>query len=206
MVVASITLQWGIEMGQKYAAYNAQGAITAYYDSVDSPVPSGVNAIEITDAQWQTCISTSGYTVQNGQLVAPTPPTAAQQLANAQAAGCASIDSAADSVYVQVGGPSPGRLAEYQQANTDAQAFKTAGYTGTIPQTIQCWATAANLTAQAAADNILATASQWEAILVGIRSARLLGKANVNAATTVAAAQSAAATAIANVKAAAGIS
>lgn len=50
-------------MGHKFAAYNAQGAITAYYDSVDSPVPSGVNAIEITDAQWQAAISTQGYPI-----------------------------------------------------------------------------------------------------------------------------------------------
>ncbi|MFL9907360.1 hypothetical protein [Paraburkholderia sp. RL17-337-BIB-A] len=73
-------------MGQKFAAYNAQGAIMAFYDSVDSPVPEGVTAIEITDAQWQTCIATSGYTVVNGALVAPTPPappTAAQIAAQA---------------------------------------------------------------------------------------------------------------------------
>jgi hypothetical protein len=61
-------------MGQKYAAYNAQGAITGFYDGAISPVPDGVNAIEITDAQWQTCLSNPGYTVADGALVAPTPP------------------------------------------------------------------------------------------------------------------------------------
>jgi hypothetical protein len=31
-------------MGQKFAAFNAQGAIVAFYDSVDSPVPADVLA------------------------------------------------------------------------------------------------------------------------------------------------------------------
>jgi hypothetical protein len=42
-------------MGQKFAAYNPSGAIIAFYDSVDSPAPQSVTAIEITDAQRQTC-------------------------------------------------------------------------------------------------------------------------------------------------------
>lgn len=70
-------------MGQKYAAYNSTGAIVAFYDSIDSPVPQGVTTIEITDAQWQTCLDNPGYTVSSGALVAPTPPTAAQLAAAA---------------------------------------------------------------------------------------------------------------------------
>ncbi|HEX8894480.1 MAG TPA: hypothetical protein VF783_14210 [Terriglobales bacterium] len=74
-------------MGQKYAAYNSSGGVVAFYDSIDSPVPNGVNAIAISDAQWQTCISTSGYTVQNGVLTAPSAAViAAQQTAAAWAA------------------------------------------------------------------------------------------------------------------------
>lgn len=66
-------------MNQRFAAYDAQGNIYAYYHSEDSPVPAGVtNTLAITDAQWQTCIGTPGYTVKNGALVAPIPPTAAQ--------------------------------------------------------------------------------------------------------------------------------
>ncbi|BCF96645.1 hypothetical protein PPGU19_012140 [Paraburkholderia sp. PGU19] len=70
-------------MGQKFAAYDAQGNITAYYDAIDSPVPSGVTStLEITDAQWQACISTQGYKIQGGALVAPsTTQIAAQQAA-----------------------------------------------------------------------------------------------------------------------------
>lgn len=73
-------------MSQKFAAYNTAGAVTAYYDSVDSPVPAGVTSVlEITDAQWQACISNPGWTVVNGALVAPVQPTAAQIAATAAA-------------------------------------------------------------------------------------------------------------------------
>jgi hypothetical protein len=65
-------------MGQKFAAYNAQGAITAYYDSIDSPPPSGILTLSVTEPEWLTCISNPGWTVENGALVAPVPPTAAQ--------------------------------------------------------------------------------------------------------------------------------
>jgi hypothetical protein len=87
-------------MGQKFAAYNAQGAITGFYDSVDSPLPTGVTALEITDAQWQTCLATPGYSVADGALVAPATPTAAQiaaqQAAIAWAAYQASAKAALD--------------------------------------------------------------------------------------------------------------
>ncbi|MCT7317557.1 hypothetical protein N5I87_16235 [Ralstonia sp. CHL-2022] len=63
-------------MNQKFAAYDAQGRITTYYDNVDSPVPDGMtNVIEITQDEWLACINQPGYTVVNGALVAPLPPT-----------------------------------------------------------------------------------------------------------------------------------
>jgi len=58
-------------MGQKSAAYNGQGAIVGFYDDVDSPAPQGVTTIEITDAQWATCLTVPGWTVVDGALVAP---------------------------------------------------------------------------------------------------------------------------------------
>lgn len=82
-------------MGQKYAAYDTQGNIAAYYDSVDSPVPASISAtLAITDAQWQTCINTPGYKVVGGALVAPPAPTAAQLLSSAQSAQIATIEAA----------------------------------------------------------------------------------------------------------------
>ncbi len=188
-------------MGQKLAAYNAAGAIVAFYDTEDSPAPVGANTIAITDAQWMECLTTSGYTVSGGALVAPVALTAAQQLAAIQPQLCAQIDATADQVYIAIGGPSPGRLAEYQQAKADALAYQAAGYSGTVPATIQCWATASNITAQAAAQSVLTTATQWEGALTAIRSARLLGKSAVTAAVTTIAAQSAALAAIAQIQA-----
>ncbi len=81
-------------MGKKFAAYDAQGSITAFYDDEDSPAPEGVSAIEITEDQWQGCLCTPGYKVVGGHLVAPPPPTAAQILAAAQASQIAIIESA----------------------------------------------------------------------------------------------------------------
>lgn len=59
-------------MGQKSAAYDSLGAIVGFYDSEHSPVPEGVTAIEITDDQWQTCLSQDGWRVGGGALMGPT--------------------------------------------------------------------------------------------------------------------------------------
>lgn len=88
-------------MGQKYAAYNSTGSIIAFYDSEDSPVPTGVDVIEITDAQWQTCLDNPGWTIANGELVAPAAPTAAEMLVAAQTAKTADVYAAYQSA-VQV--------------------------------------------------------------------------------------------------------
>lgn len=40
-------------MGQKFAAHDATGAITGFYDDAISPPPAGVTAIEITAAQYR---------------------------------------------------------------------------------------------------------------------------------------------------------
>lgn len=82
-------------MGQKYAAYDSTGAIVAFYDSVDSPAPQGVKAVQITDAQWQTCLSNPGYTVMSGALVAPVAPTAAQVAAQQAAAAWSAYQASA---------------------------------------------------------------------------------------------------------------
>lgn len=91
------------------------------------------------------------------------------------------IDRAVDDVYAAVIGQ---RHAEYAQAETDAQAYATAGYSGTVPASVQCWATAAGLTAQAAANNILATAAAWRTASQTMRAARLDHKAMAKAATS----------------------
>ncbi|KVD90260.1 phage tail protein [Burkholderia stagnalis] len=40
-------------MGQKFAAFDARGNITAFYDSIDSPAPPGVNVADISDDDWR---------------------------------------------------------------------------------------------------------------------------------------------------------
>jgi hypothetical protein len=61
-------------------------------------------------------------------------------------------------------------------AETEAQAFKDAGYKGIVPNTVQAWATAKQQTSQWAADDILATAAQWRNAQTQIRAERLLYK------------------------------
>jgi hypothetical protein len=88
-------------MGQKFAAYNAQGVITAFYDSADSPVPSGVTAIPITLPQWLACLAAgNGYTVVNGALVAPAEPNEAELLAEAQTSQATLVSNACAAAIV----------------------------------------------------------------------------------------------------------
>ena len=67
-------------MGQKFASYNSNFVVNGFYDSIDSPVPSGVTAIPITDAEWQAALSSpyQPVTVVNGVLTIPSGPTLAQ--------------------------------------------------------------------------------------------------------------------------------
>ena len=113
-------------MGQKFAAYNASGAITAFYDSIDSPVPSGVIAIEITDAQWQECLATPGYTVANGDLVAPAAPTAAELAAQQLAATVAAAFAAGLTITSTSTPAINGTYAVDQSAQTRISAIETA--------------------------------------------------------------------------------
>lgn len=105
-------------MGQKLAAYNTSGAITAFYDTVDSPAPAGVTTIDITDTQWQTCLSNSGYTVVSGVLTPPSPPTPAQLAATAQAIQVSTLQVAYNAaVQANVSYTSKGNITETYQAN-----------------------------------------------------------------------------------------
>lgn len=76
-----------------YAAYNSDGAICGYYHSTHSPLPAGVVAIAITEAEWQESLATPGYTVVNGVLTPPTPPTSEEVLATAIAKQTKSLSS-----------------------------------------------------------------------------------------------------------------
>ncbi|HDR9024825.1 TPA: phage tail protein [Burkholderia vietnamiensis] len=43
-------------MGQKFAAFDTQGNITAFYDSIDSPPPDGADVVSISDDEWRQLI------------------------------------------------------------------------------------------------------------------------------------------------------
>lgn len=102
----------------------------------------------------------------------------------------ADIDQRADSLRLAIVGD-PVRVEEYRLARDEAAAYIAAGYTGTVPSTVQAWATAKTWTAQQAADDIAATAQAWESALYAIRSIRLIGKESVRNAATDSAAQTA---------------
>jgi hypothetical protein len=84
-------------MGQKYAAYSADRTIIAFYDSIDSPLPSplpeGVaGTVDITDDQWTYLLDgqSSGKVMTIGENDAPTlvdqPAPSAEQIAISNAA------------------------------------------------------------------------------------------------------------------------
>lgn len=112
----------------------------------------------------------------------------------------ADIDRRADALRLAIVGD-PVRVEEYRLARDEASAYIAAGYTGTVPPTVQAWATAKNWTSQQAADDIAATAQAWEAALYAIRSIRLIGKETVRSAATDSAAQTAYGTALAQLAA-----
>ncbi|MEO9387141.1 hypothetical protein [Chromobacterium phragmitis] len=85
-------------MGQKIAAM--ENGVIVFYDSVDSPVPAGVDHINISDAEWQQCLAQPGWIIQDGKLVAPAQPTAAELLRQAQQEQCRALRGACESAII----------------------------------------------------------------------------------------------------------
>ncbi|KVA71124.1 phage tail protein [Burkholderia ubonensis] len=72
-------------MGQKLAAYDAQGNIVAFYDTADSPAPLGVPVVDISDGQWLDLVNAQSVGKRlvvdgTGKPVSldPPPPTRAE--------------------------------------------------------------------------------------------------------------------------------
>jgi hypothetical protein len=99
---------------------------------------------------------------------------------NAKSAALIQIDADTDAINIAVIGS---RAQEYELAERHGLAYKDAGYTGTVPSSVSSWATAKGWTATQAADDIIATASQWRTAQAAIRAQRLLRKEQVRAAT-----------------------
>lgn len=93
------------------------------------------------------------------------------------------IDVDTDAIYAAVQG---NRVSEYEQAEIDANAYKAAGYAGTVPGSVASWATAKGQTTTWAADDILATAAAWRGAISAIRANRLLRKEQTRVATDLA--------------------
>lgn len=101
---------------------------------------------------------------------------------------CQQIDAVADQVRRELAGD-PLRVAEYDRAAQEASAYQAAGYSGEVPVSVLSWAQAKAWRPQAAAEDILRAARQWEAALYGLRDQRLKTKEAIRSATDQASAQ-----------------
>lgn len=185
-------------MGQKLAAYNTSGEITGFYDTVDSPVPIGVTAIDITDAQWQECLSNPGYTVVSGVLTPPSTPSSAQLLAEAQAAQIALLQSSYKSA---INAPvsfknSAGVTSTYPagntvslNGNTATQNLSNAITAGATAWTLGKWLDTNNVAQTFAYADLVSLAGAMEAVETLDWQDLIAKIAEVNAATTVSAVQ-----------------
>lgn len=131
---------------------------------IEPPALTGAEVAQFADEAWR---------VLPARPVAMVPVIALDQL---QSQGLVKIDADTDALYGAVLG---NRAQEYALAETDAQAYKTAGYTGTAPSSVQSWATAKGWMPAQAADNILLTAAQWRGAQTVIRASRLARKEEV---------------------------
>ena len=67
--------------------------VSGIHDLTIASPPAGTANLAVTQAEFQLTIDVAGYTVNNGILVAPPAPTAAQLLATAQAAQVAILQA-----------------------------------------------------------------------------------------------------------------
>jgi hypothetical protein len=90
---------------------------------------------------------------------------------------CGRVDTAADIAREKVAGD-PLRAVEYDRARVEAEAFRAAGYTGTVPRTVSAWAINGR-TPRQAADSILLEAAAYTEALYCIREIRLQAKEQI---------------------------
>lgn len=76
------------------------------------------------------------------------------------------------------------RATEYQRAESQARAYKAAGYSGSVPTTVRVWAETKSWSNQQAADDIIAQADSWIAAQDVIRENRLKTKEAYRVATS----------------------
>ena len=129
----------------------------------------------------------NGWTFDGSEYTAPPAPyvpsqeeldaiaaaESARVLTAARANLIRQIDADTDAIYRAVQGD---RAMEYVLAESDAKAYKSAGYTGTVPDSVASWASAKGETATWATDDILTTARGWRQAQSSIRATRLTCK------------------------------
>ncbi|SAL03099.1 hypothetical protein AWB77_06706 [Caballeronia fortuita] len=129
-------------MRQKQAAYDSSGAIFAFYDTIDSPAPEGVDTIDISEAEWQAAIESQRYTVVNGVLTPPAAPTAAELLAAAQSAKVAELSAACKAaIYAGFTSKALGASYSYPAKDTDQQNLASSVIDSLLNASNAEWAT-----------------------------------------------------------------
>lgn len=123
------------------------------------------------------------YVPSQEELDAIAAAESARVLTAARANLIRQIDADTDAIYRAVQGD---RAMEYVLAESDAKAYKAAGYTGTVPDSVASWASAKGQTATWATDDILTTATGWRQAQSAIRATRLTCKEQARAATDLA--------------------
>lgn len=149
-----------------------------------SSIPS--DAVEISSEEYYALLDgqSAGSRIvpnDNGRpvLLEPSPVSAATRRATIKVI----IDTAAGSARARY--VSAGQLIEeeYRLALQQTQQWRAAGSpSDSVPQAIQDWADAANITAEEAVVSIEQTDAAWQQVLLNIRQARLAGKAAIDAA------------------------
>lgn len=132
------------------------------------------NAQQLPDGFAGGCFTYSaGVWAMLPEVQAQADAAAAAQLVAGRAALVLRIDADVDAIYGAVLG---NRAQEYTLAEEHALAYEAAGFTGTVPGSVEAWAAATHGTAQWAAESIIATATAWRAAQATIRAQRLLRK------------------------------
>lgn len=178
-------------MGQKYAAFDAEGQITGFYDSIDSPPPENIETIEITDDEWLMLLTGSGYTIVDGVIVDP-PPVEEIPLAVVKAGLKARIDADAEAERLKYITAGAGQALTYMQKSDEARRYlaeETPTESDYPLLSAEIGITADDLHGVALV--VSGAYAQWQQIGAAIEAVRLGTKAAVEVATDAAGAQAA---------------
>ncbi|RQQ37061.1 DUF4376 domain-containing protein [Burkholderia stagnalis] len=181
-------------MGKKFAAFDARGSITAFYDSVDSPVQIGANVIAITDDEWLMCINQRGqWYVLNGALAQVPPPSAAELLAAAKATEIADLNAACQSAILAgfassaLGAATFYPTTETDQRNLQSSALAASWSAGTSGWSVPLWCRQDDTWAYVAhtSQQVQQVNADWVTFRTSAQQKYAVAIDQVNAATTV---------------------